>query len=279
MKAEIDLNCDMGESFGAWKMGNDVAILDHVSSANIACGFHAGDPLTMQGVVKIALEKGVRVGAHPGLPDLVGFGRRSMQVTAAEAYAMVVYQVGALAGFAATLGGRLNHVKAHGALYNMAAKDRRLADAIAQAVRDVDPGLVMFGLAGSELVAAARQAGLRCASEVFADRTYQDDGSLSPRGQPGAMIEDLEVAVLQVKRMAAEGRVRSAQGNDVQVQADTLCIHGDQPGALAFVQRIRRELTAAGIEVRAPERAPPISSEGRAASAAADPLRARHAGG
>ncbi len=279
MKAEIDLNCDMGESFGAWKMGNDIAILDHVTSANIACGFHAGDPLTMQGVVKAALEKGVKVGAHPGLQDLAGFGRRSMQISAAEAYAMVVYQVSALAGFAAAHGGRLNHVKAHGALYNMAAKDRRLADAIAQAVRDVDPGLVMFCLAGSELVAAARQAGLRCAAEVFADRSYQDDGSLSPRGQPGAMIEDLEVAVLQVKRMAAEGLVCSASGKDVQVRADTLCIHGDQSGALAFVQRIRRELNAAGIEVRAPERGPGRGTEPAAVSARADPLRAARGGG
>jgi UPF0271 protein len=255
MQAEIDLNCDMGESFGPWSMGNDVAILDHVSSANIACGFHAGDPVTMQGVVKAALQKGVKVGAHPGLQDLVGFGRRNMQVSAAEAYAIVVYQVGALAGFAAALGGRLNHVKAHGALYNLAAKDRTLADAIARAVHDVDPGLVLFGLAGSEMIGAAQRVGLRCASEVFGDRTYQDDGSLSPRSLPGAMIEDAEVAAAQVKRMVTEGVVRSMRGKDVPVQADTLCIHGDQPGALAFVRRIRAELANAGIGVRAPGRA------------------------
>jgi UPF0271 protein len=255
MNDAIDLNCDMGESFGPWKMGNDVAILDHVTSANIACGFHAGDPLTMQGVVKAALEKGVKVGAHPGFQDLVGFGRRTVQVTPAEAYALIVYQVGALAGFAAASGGRLNHVKAHGALYNMAAKDRPLADAIAAAIRDVDPGLVMFALAGSELIQAAERAGLRCASEVFGDRTYQDDGSLSPRNLPGAMIEDAEVAAAQVKRMVTEGMVRSLKGRDVPVKADTLCIHGDQPGALAFVRRIREELAASGIEVRAPARA------------------------
>jgi UPF0271 protein len=255
MKADIDLNCDMGESFGPWKMGNDLAILDHVTSANIACGFHAGDPLTMQGVVKAALDRGVEVGAHPGLQDLVGFGRRAMQVTPAEAYALIVYQVGALSGFAAALGGRLNHVKAHGALYNMAAKDRALADAIAAAIRDVDPGLVMFALAGSELIGAAQRAGLQCASEVFGDRTYQDDGSLSPRSLPGAMIEDAEVAAAQVKRMVMEGVVRSQQGREVPVKADTLCIHGDQAGALAFVRRIREQLAASGIEVRAPARA------------------------
>ena len=248
----IDLNCDMGESFGAWKMGNDLAILDHVTSANIACGFHAGDPVTMQGVVKAALEKGVKVGAHPGFQDLAGFGRRAMQVSAGEAYAIVVYQVGALAGFARALGSRLNHVKAHGALYNMAAKDRALADAIARAVHDVDPALVLFGLAGSEMIAAAQRIGLPHASEVFGDRTYQDDGSLSPRNLPGAMIEDVEIAAAQVKRMVAEGVVRSMQGNDIEVRADTLCVHGDQPGALAFVKRIRSELAAAGIAVRAP---------------------------
>ena len=252
MKPRIDLNCDMGEGFGPWKMGDDVAILDHVTSANIACGFHAGDPLTMQRVVKAALEKGVKVGAHPGFPDLVGFGRRNLQVSAAEAYAMVVYQVGALAGVAAAQGGRLSHVKAHGALYNMAARDRALAEAIARAVHDVDPGLMLFGLAGSEMIGAAERLGLRCASEVFGDRTYQDDGSLSPRSLPGAMIEDADVAAAQVKRMVSEGRVRSLGATDVAVRADTLCVHGDQPGALTFVRRIRAELLAAGIEVRAP---------------------------
>ena len=255
MTQQIDLNCDMGESFGPWKMGNDFAILEHVTSANIACGFHAGDPQTMREVVRAALEKGVMVGAHPGFPDLVGFGRRNLQATPAEVYAMVVYQVGALAGFAAAAGGRLNHVKAHGALYNMAARDRALAEAIAQAVHDVDPGLVLFGLAGSEMLAAADRLGVRAAAEVFGDRTYQDDGSLTPRRQAGAMIEDVEVSVAQVKRMALQGMVRSTGGKDVPVKADTLCVHGDQPGALEFVSRIRAELAAAGIQVRAPSRA------------------------
>jgi UPF0271 protein len=245
----IDLNCDMGESFGAYRMGNDLEILDYVTSANIACGFHAGDPATMHETVEAAFAKGVAVGAHPGLPDLQGFGRRTMALTPREAYEIVVYQVGALAGFAQALGGRLSHVKAHGALYNMAAKDFHLSEAIAQAVRDVDRELVLFGLAGSETIRAAQSIGLRAAGEVFADRTYQDDGSLTPRRRPDAMIEDVEAAVVQVNRMVKEGVVRSTAGNDVRVQADTLCIHGDQPGALAFVKRIRAELERAGIAV------------------------------
>jgi UPF0271 protein len=254
MRPRIDLNCDMGEGFGAWAMGDDLHLLDHVSSANIACGFHAGDPATMRRVTQAALEKGVRVGAHPGLPDLQGFGRRVMQVSPADVYAMVVYQVGALAAFARAAGGALSHVKPHGALYNMAAKDRALADAIARAVRDVDARLVLFGLAGSELIRAGEHQDLAVAAEVFADRSYQDDGSLSPRGQPGALIEDVEMAVVQVKRMVIEGKVRALSGNEVAVRADTLCIHGDQPGALAFVRRIRAELQAAGVDIAPPAR-------------------------
>jgi len=249
--ARIDLNCDMGEGFGAWRMGDDLEILDYVTSANVACGFHAGDPATMHRTVEAALAKGVAVGAHPGLPDLQGFGRRTMALTPREAYDIVVYQVGALAGFARALGGALGHVKAHGALYNMAARDFQLSEAIAQAVRDVDRELVLFGLAGSETIRAAQSVGLRAAGEVFADRTYQDDGSLTPRSRPDAMIEDLETAVDQVKRMVNEGVVRSTSGNDVRVQADTLCIHGDQPGALAFVKRIRAELERDGTVVAA----------------------------
>jgi len=246
----IDLNCDMGESFGAYRMGNDEAILDFVNSANIACGFHAGDPSTIHRTVAAALAKGVAVGAHPGLPDLQGFGRRTMAVSSAEAYDMVVYQVGALAGFARALGGRVTHVKAHGALYNMAAKDPRLAEAIAKAVHDFDPQLVLFGLAGSAMIQAAENAGLRSASEVFADRSYQDDGSLTPRGHANAMIADVAASIAQVKRMVMDGVVRSVQGKDVAVRADTLCIHGDQPNALAFAKHIRDELRRAGVDVK-----------------------------
>jgi len=247
----IDLNCDMGESFGAWHMGNDEAVLAHVTSANVACGMHAGDPRTMRATVKAALARGVAVGAHPGFPDLQGFGRRAMTLTRSEAYETVLYQVGALAGFAQAAGTRLAHVKAHGMLYNMAARDAGLAEAIAQAVRDFDRDLVFFGLAGSELIRAAERVGLRAASEVFADRSYQDDGSLTPRSQPGAMIEEAEVSVAQVTRMVLEGVVRSVSGKDVPVKADTLCVHGDQPGAVAFAQRIRHDLAREGVEVKA----------------------------
>jgi len=248
----IDLNCDMGESYGAWQMGNDAAVLQFVSSANVACGFHGGDPSTMRQTVAAALARGVAVGAHPSLPDLVGFGRRPMQITPQEAYDMVVYQVGALAAVAAAQGARLHHVKAHGALYNMAAKDAALAQAICRAVRDVDGSLVLYGLAGSQLVAAAQELGLRAAHEVFADRSYQDDGSLTPRSQPGAMIEDLDAAVAQVLGMVRDGMVRSVNGRAVPVRADTLCIHGDQPNALVFAQGLRDALRDAGIAVRAP---------------------------
>ena len=247
----LDLNSDMGEGLGAWKMGDDAALLDHVTSANIACGFHAGDPGTIHRTVELALQKGVAVGAHPSLPDLQGFGRRRMNVSAEEAYDMVLYQISALAGFATACGGKLAHVKPHGALYNMAAKDGKLAQAIAQAVRDFDAGLVLFGLAGSELIRAGEQAGLKTANEVFADRTYQADGSLTPRTQPDAMIHDAETAIAQVRRMVGEGRVRSQQGSDVPVQPDTLCIHGDEPNAVDFARRIRAALDADGVRVAA----------------------------
>ena len=244
---QIDLNADLGE--GA---GSDEELLKLVSSANIACGWHAGDASTMRQCVRWAIDNQVAIGAHPSFPDRANFGRSTMHLPPEEIVAGVLYQVGALAAIVKAEGGTLAHVKAHGALYNMAAKDRALAEAIARAIRDVDAGRVLFALAGSELIGAAERAGLRCASEVFGDRTYQDDGSLSPRSLPGAMIEDAEVAAAQVKRMVSEGVVRSLSGKDVPVKAQTLCIHGDQPGALAFVRRIRGELAAAGIEVRAP---------------------------
>jgi UPF0271 protein len=252
MSKHIDLNCDMGESYGAWTMGQDEALLELATSANIACGYHAGDPATMMRTVKIAVAKGVAVGAHPALPDLQGFGRRTMAISPEEARAMTIYQVGALAAFARAAGGRLAHVKAHGALYNMAAKDRRLADAIASAVHDVDPALILVGLSGSELIKAGRAAGLTCASEVFADRGVEPDGSLTPRGQPGAMIEDEDLAVARVLRMIQEGKVTGRDGVDVAIQADTVCIHGDQPKALAFARRLREALAQAGVEVRVP---------------------------
>jgi UPF0271 protein len=241
----------MGESFGAWRMGNDDAVLEHVTSANIACGFHAGDPATMRRTVEAALARGVAIGAHPSLPDLAGFGRRDMRITPQEAYDMVLYQVGALDGITRARGGRLHHVKAHGALYNMAAKDAQLARAIAQAVRDFDAELVLYGLSGSELIRAGREAGLTVASEVFADRTYQSDGSLTPRSRPDALIHELQASVEQVRRMVLDGEVRAVDGTVVKIAADTLCIHGDAPQAPAFSARIRAELEAAGVQVRA----------------------------
>lgn len=247
----IDLNCDMGESYGAWQMGNDEAVLPFVSSANIACGFHGGDPSAMRKTVAAALAHNVAIGAHPSLPDLVGFGRRVMQITPQEAYDMVVYQVGALAAVAATQGARLHHVKAHGALYNMAAKDAALSQAICRAVRDVDSSLILYGLAGSHLIKAAQDLGLRAAHEVFADRSYQDDGSLTPRNQPGAMIEDVQTAIAQVLHMVQDRSVRSVTGRRVPVQADTLCIHGDQPNAVVFAQSLKEALQQAGISIRA----------------------------
>ncbi|OZI47496.1 lactam utilization protein LamB [Bordetella genomosp. 5] len=252
MSITLDLNCDMGESYGAWTMGNDAAILPFVSSANIACGYHGGDPATMRRTVAAALEHGVALGAHPSLPDLVGFGRRPMQISPQEAYDMVVVQVGALAGVAASQGARLHHVKAHGALYNMAAKDGALARAICTAVRDVDAELVLYGLAGSQWVDAAQGAGLQLAQEVFADRSYQDDGSLTPRTQAGAMITDVDQAVAQVLHMVQQRAVTSLNGKRVPLEPDTLCLHGDQPDALAFATAIRAALEQAGITVRAP---------------------------
>lgn len=241
----------MGESFGAYKMGMDAELMSLISSANIACGFHAGDAGTMRRTVRLALEHGVGIGAHPGLQDLIGFGRRRMDITPQEAYDIVVYQIGALWGFVRSEGAQLQHVKVHGELYNMAARDAGLAEAVAEAVYKVDPGLVLFGLAGSELVAAGRHVGLRTASEVFSDRTYQADGSLTPRQQQGAVIATDEDAVAQVIRMVQEGKVMSRQLVDVAIQADTICIHGDGEHALTFARTIRGALEQAGITIRA----------------------------
>ncbi|TVY09225.1 LamB/YcsF family protein [Paenibacillus cremeus] len=246
----VDLNCDMGESFGAYSLGRDAEILAHVTSANIACGFHAGDASTMRKTVKLALEHGVGIGAHPGLQDLIGFGRRKMDISPQEAYDIVVYQIGALWGFVRSEGGKLQHVKAHGELYNMAALNAGLAEAIAEAVYKVDPELILLGLAGSELVTAGKKAGLRTASEVFSDRTYQSNGSLTPRRQPDAMITDEQESVKQVIRMVNEGKILSRQNEDVSIQADTICIHGDGLHALEFAQTIHTSLKQAGIIVQ-----------------------------
>jgi len=254
---EIDLNCDMGESFGAWPMGHDAAVMPHISSANVACGFHAGDPGVMRRTVRLAREHGVAVGAHPGLPDLVGFGRRELKIAASDLEDAVVYQVGALAAIAASEGVRLQHVKAHGALYNMAAKDSTLADAIAKAVASVDRGLILLGLPGSALLAAGERHGLPVAAEAFADRAYEPDGSLVSRLKPGAVIHDAEAVVARVVRMVSEGVVRAVDGTDVRLGAATVCTHGDTPGAHELVRRIREGLERAGVAVR------PLGAGGR----------------
>lgn len=245
----VDLNCDMGESFGAYRMGKDEEILNYVTSANIACGYHAGDPATMRKTVQMAIEKNVGIGAHPGMPDLVGFGRREINISPQEAYDLVIYQMGALYGFVRSEGGKIQHVKPHGALFNMAAKSAPLSEAIAEAVYKVDPECILFGLAGSELVKAGKKIGLRTASEVFSDRTYQKDGSLTSRREENALIKDHKIAVNQVIRMVKEGKVKSVQGEDVVIQADTICIHGDGLHALEFAQYISNALREAGITI------------------------------
>ena len=254
IRKTIDINSDLGESFGAWRMGDDAALLAVVSSANIACGFHAGDPDIMRRTVALAIEHGVAIGAHVSLPDLQGFGRREIPVTPAEAYTITLYQIGALHGFTQAAGTRLHHVKPHGALYNMAARDRRLPDGIAQAMRDFDPALCLFGLANSALVDAGRDAGLPVAAEAFADRRYRSDGSLQPRREADAVITESDEAIAQAMAMVREGRVRAVDGDIVELQADTLCVHGDGAHAVAFARQLRASLEAADIGISAPGR-------------------------
>lgn len=251
MPLSIDLNCDLGESFGAYTIGNDEAVIPYITSANIACGYHAGDPVVMHHSVLLCKKYRVQVGAHPGLPDLAGFGRRKMLLSPAEAADCVAYQVGALQAFCREAGVPLHHVKPHGALYNMAAQNRPLADAICQAVQAAAPGAVLLALSGSEMVAAAQAIGLPVACEVFADRGYRPDGTLVPRGEPGAMIEDENEAIARVLQMAREGVVPASGGALISLQADSVCVHGDQPQALRFVQKLRAALPAAGIALQA----------------------------
>ena len=245
----IDLNSDLGESFGPWPMGQDAALMDSISSANVACGFHAGDPGTMRATIALAREKGVAIGAHPGFPDLVGFGRREMKATAAEVYDLVLYQVSALAGMASAQGVRLQHVKAHGALYNMACRDRALADAIAHAVAAFDGSLILFGLPDSELLHAGEAAGLRVAAEVFADRAYDPDGSLTSRAKAGSVIHDTQRVVDRAIKMVRDSKVVAVDGSTIALQADTICLHGDTPGAADHARAVRKGLEAAGIQV------------------------------
>ncbi|MCT9116929.1 5-oxoprolinase subunit PxpA [Cupriavidus gilardii] len=243
---QIDLNADLGEG-----CGSDEALLALISSANVACGWHAGDASTMLQTVQWALAKGVAIGAHPSYPDRENFGRTEMQRDPRDIYADVLYQIGALAAIVKAQGGRLAHVKAHGALYNQAARNRAQAQAIVDAVRDFDPQLVFFGLAGSVMIEVAREAGLTVKEEVFADRGYNSDGSLVRRGTPGALLDDDEAVLAQTLSMVREHKVRAIDGQWIPIQADTVCLHGDGPHALAFAQRIRDRLREEGIAVRA----------------------------
>jgi 5-oxoprolinase (ATP-hydrolysing) subunit A len=247
---QIDLNADVGESYGAWVMGEDEALVPLVSSVNVACGAHAGDPLVMQRTVELAARHEVAVGAHPGYPDRDGFGRRDMTLSPAEMRASLLYQLGALAAFVRQANVPLRHVKPHGALYNRAARDAVLAETIAQAVHAFDPRLVLIGLAGSLLLEAGRSAGLRVAAEAFADRAYEPDGSLRSRRLPGAVLGSPDEAAEQALSIVSLGRVPAHDGSVVDVHADTLCIHGDTPGAADYARHVRRALEEAGVSVR-----------------------------
>jgi UPF0271 protein len=251
MSTTVDLNADVGESTGARRHGDDEGVMPHITSANIACGFHAGDPGVMRATVALALAHGVAIGAHPGLHDLEGFGRREMRVSPDEVENLVAYQVGALAGIAAQQGVSLTHVKPHGALYNMAARERMLADAVVRAVRAVDPSLVLFGLSNSELVRAASAAGLPVASEAFADRGYLANGELAPRSAPGGVVADVDAVLRRATGMVLEQAVEAVDGTRVPLSVHTVCVHGDTPGAAELARRLREALAAAGIHIRA----------------------------
>jgi UPF0271 protein len=250
MQPAIDLNCDMGESFGPWRMGADEAVMPYITSANIACGAHAGDPSVMRRTVRLAREAGVSVGAHPGFPDLQGFGRRELKADPREMEDWIIAQIGGLAAIARAEGAVLRHVKAHGALYNLAVRDRALAEAIARAIASVDRSLIMFGLPKSAMTDAGADAGLRVAAEGFADRAYEPDGSLTPRSKPGAVIHDPGLVVQRAVRMVRDRVVLTPDGREIALQVDTICVHGDTPGADELVRRIRSGLEAAGIDVR-----------------------------
>ena len=245
----VDLNSDLGESFGRYTLGMDDQILPVISSANVACGFHASDPVVMEKTVKLAKASGVAVGAHPGYPDLMGFGRRNMVISPDEARAYILYQLGALYAFLKPLGMEMQHVKPHGAFYNMAAKDYELSKAICQAVKDFDPHLILLGLSGSQHIRAAEDVGLRAVSEVFADRAYEEDGTLVNRKKPGAMITDEDEAIRRVVRMVKEGKVTAITGRDIPIRAESICVHGDGEKALLFSKRIRAAMEAEGVSI------------------------------
>ena len=246
---KVDLNCDLGESFGNYKIGCDDEVIPFISSANIACGFHASDPVVMDKTVEMAKRCGISVGAHPGFPDLMGFGRRKMDITPHEAKVMLQYQIGALDAFCKAHNIKMSHVKPHGALYNMAGKDIELSLAICEGIKSVNPNLILLGLSGSKMIEAAKMTGIKYASEVFADRAYNDDGSLVDRKKNGAVITDEDEAIKRVIQMVKEGRVKSINGNDIKIEAQSICIHGDNIKALEFAKKIRHSLEYENIEI------------------------------
>ncbi len=247
----VDLNCDLGESFGNYKIGMDEEVIPLITSANVACGYHASDPVVMQKTVQMAAEHNIAVGAHPGFPDLMGFGRRNMNISTKEAYAYVMYQLGALNAFCRKYGVKMQHVKPHGALYNMAGKDYSLARAVCEAVYDFDSDLILLGLTGSEMINASEAVGLRHANEFFADRAYEEDGSLVARSKAGSMITDEAVALERVVRVIKEGKVVSITGKDIPLKIDSICVHGDGEKALAFVKLIGERLKQENVAVAA----------------------------
>jgi UPF0271 protein len=246
----IDMNSDIGEGFGAWSMGDDGAILASVSSANIACGYHAGDPSIMRKTVEMCAARGVGIGAHVSYPDLAGFGRREMAISPQEVYDCCLYQIGALGAFCMASGAPLRHVKPHGALYNRAAKDRGIADAITRAAKDAG-SLILLGLANSEMETSAKAACLPFASEAFADRAYMSDGTLMPRSMGGSVIHDAAEAARRAVRMACQGTVAASDGSEVSFRPDSICLHGDTPQAVGMALAVRRALAEAGVEIRA----------------------------
>lgn len=249
MGRKVDLNSDLGESYGAYKIGMDEEVIKLVSSANVACGFHASDPMVMQKTVAAAKSSGIGIGAHPGFPDLLGFGRRNMVISPKEAYAYVTYQLGALNAFCVQQGVKIQHVKPHGALYNMAGKDYELSKGICQAIYDFDPDIILLGLSGSQMINAGRDIGLKCANEFFADRAYEDDGSLRARSKEGSMVTDEKEAIERVVKVLKTGYVTTYSGNELELKIDSICVHGDNAHALEFVRSIRERLAEEGIEI------------------------------
>lgn len=251
MNVCVDLNSDIGEGFGAYKMGLDDEIMDNVTSVNIACGWHAGDPVIMENTIKIAKQKNVNIGAHPSYPDLMGFGRRNLNITEAEARVYMLYQLGALSGISKACGKKIQHIKLHGAFYNTASNDKKLANSILKAVEDYDPNIILMALSGSYIATEGKRRGLKIAQEVFADRGYNDDLSLVNRALKGAFIEDEDEAVSRVIKMIKQNSLTCANGKEVQIQADSICVHGDNEKAILFTQKIKNALTQSGIKVQA----------------------------